>query len=140
MRQKLWPTILIVLGFLVAGSDPQGQSSGLRSSDVGAFVGTWVIAMTNPAGAQEVVRISDNGGMVAASVQLGRFPPSDVTGIIRDGDMLVLTTRRRENGQPIWVVMSLTLDGDTMNMAQMLERSQTIKRGSGKKQQGFLNF
>jgi lysophospholipid acyltransferase (LPLAT)-like uncharacterized protein len=50
--------------------------------------------------------------------------------------MLVLTTRRRENGQPIWVVMSVTLDGETMNMAQMLELSQTIKRGSGKKQQG----
>ena len=47
--------------------------------------------------------------------------------------MLVCTTRRLENGKPIWVIIALTLDGETMNMAQMLELSQTIKRGSGKK-------
>ena len=40
----------------------------------------------------------------------------------------------RENGAPIWAVISLIRDGDTMKTAQMLERSQTIKRGAGKKQ------
>ena len=30
--------------------------------------------------------------------------------------------------------MSLTIDGDTMKVAQMLERSETIKRGTGAKQ------
>jgi hypothetical protein len=132
MRQKMRLTIALVL--LVAGSELHGQTSRPQPSDMSAFVGTWVIAMTNPAGAQETVRISNNDGIIAASVQLGRFPPSEVTGIVKDGDLLVLTTRRRENGQPIWVVMSLTLDGETMNVAQMLELSQTIKRGSGKKQ------
>jgi len=97
-------------------------------------MGTWIITMTNPPGAQETVRIFDKSGMVAASVQLGRFPPSDATGIIKDGDMLVLTTRRRENGQPIWVVMALTVDADRMTLAQMLEHSETIKRGSGARQ------
>jgi hypothetical protein len=33
-------------------------------------------------------------------------------------------------------VVALTVDGDTMNMAQMLEFSQTIKRGSGRKDAG----
>jgi len=47
--------------------------------------------------------------------------------------MLVCITRRLENGKPIWVIIALTLDGETMNMAQMLELSQTIKRGSRKK-------
>ncbi|HEU0091151.1 MAG TPA: hypothetical protein VFS78_03515 [Vicinamibacteria bacterium] len=47
--------------------------------------------------------------------------------------MLVLTLTRFENGKPDRAVIALTLDGDTMNMAQMLEFSQTIKRGSGKK-------
>jgi hypothetical protein len=41
--------------------------------------------------------------------------------------------RLRENGAPIWAVISLTLAGDTMDIAQMLERSQTSKRGTGKK-------
>ena len=134
MRQKIRLTIVVAL--LVAGSKLDGQSSRPQSSEMSAFVGTWVITMTNPAGALETVRISNTDGVIAATVQLGRFPPSEVTGIVKDGDLLVLTTRRRENGQPIWVVMSLTLDGETMNMAQMLELSQTIKRGSGKKQQG----
>ena len=46
--------------------------------------------------------------------------------------MLVLTIshnaqpRMMENGAPIWAVISLTLEGDTMTTAQMLERSQTI--------------
>jgi hypothetical protein len=93
-----------------------------------------MISMTNPAGAQETVKIFEKDGIIAASVQLGKFPPSEVTGIVKDGDMLVFSTTRRENGQPIWVVMSLTLDGDTMKLAQMLEMSQTIKRGTGKKQ------
>ena len=48
--------------------------------------------------------------------------------------MLVLTTTLRGNGAPIWAVIALTLDGQTMNMAQMLERSQTIKRGAGHRQ------
>jgi len=47
--------------------------------------------------------------------------------------MLVLTLTRFENDKPDRAVITLTMDGDTMNMAQMLEFSQTIKRGSGKK-------
>ena len=46
----------------------------------------------------------------------------------------MLTTTLRENGQPIWVVISLKVEGDTMMLAQMMEQSQTIKRGSGRKQ------
>ena len=79
------------------------------------------------------MRISDQNGFVAATVQLGKFPPTPATGILKDGDMLVLTGTRLENGQPIRVVMSLLLDGDTMHPAQMLEASQTIKRGSGRR-------
>jgi hypothetical protein len=63
----------------------------------------------------------------------GRFPAIDATGILKDGDVLVLTLTRFENGKPDRAVVALTLDGETMNMSQMLEFSQTIKRGSGKK-------
>jgi hypothetical protein len=125
-------TALVLL--LVVGSAWGGQASSIPSSQATAFMGTWVINMTNPPGAQETVRILDKDGIVAASVQLGKFPPSDVTGIVKDGDILVFTTRRRENGNPIWVVMALTVDEDRMKMAQMLEQSQTIKRGTGARQ------
>jgi hypothetical protein len=49
------------------------------------------------------------------------------------GLCLAITLTRFENGKPDRAVIALTLDGNTMNMAQMLEFSQTIKRGSGKK-------
>ena len=54
--------------------------------------------------------------------------------MLQDGDALILTSTRFENGRPIRAVIALTLEGDTMKMAQMLEFSETIKRGSGKKE------
>ncbi len=132
MRQSILISVVPLL--LLFGSAAAGQGTTLPSSQAGAFMGTWAFTMTNPQGAHETVRISDKSGIVAASVQSGRMPPTDVSGILKDGDMLVLTVTRFENGKPDRAVISLTLDGETMNMAQMLEFSQTIKRGSGKKQ------
>ena len=130
MRRLLLLTLLAVA--LVSG--PASGAQGPKPSDVAPFLGTWVFMMSNPQGAQETVRIIDNNGAVAASVQAGRFPPINVSGIFYDGDVLVLTVTRFENGMPIRAVISLTRDGEEMKMAQMLENSQTIKRGSGKKQ------
>jgi len=56
--------------------------------------------MTNPQGSHQTVRIWDRNGVVAASLQIGQFPPNDVTGIVKDGGMLVLTTTLVENGKP----------------------------------------
>ena len=126
---------MVLIGVLCLVASVSGwQASTTNSSQATAFMGTWVIAMTNPQGATETVRIWDEKGVVAASVQSGKFPPINVTGILKDRDVLVLTLTRFENGKEDRAVVSLTLDGDTMNMAQMLEFSQTIKRGSGKKQ------
>lgn len=110
-----------------------GQTGDLKSSEAAAFIGTWALSMTEPAGALETVRIWDQKGVVRASVQSGRFPAISASGIMKDGDVLVVTLTRFENGKPDRAVVALTLDGDKMNMAQMLEFSQTIKRGSGKK-------
>jgi hypothetical protein len=40
------------------------------------------------------VRVWDNNGVVAASVQTRKFPPTNVTGILKDGDMVVLAISR----------------------------------------------
>ena len=118
------------------------QGSAPRSPDAATFIGTWAITMTEPLemkGSQNTVKIWDNNGAIAASFQTGKFPAREVTGIARDGGMLVLTVSHDakpsilENGVPIWAVLALTLQGDTMNVALMLERSQTINRGVGKK-------
>ena len=119
---------------LALGVTPANGQTVLKSADAAAFMGTWVFAMTNPQGDQETVRIVDKNGVVSASVQSGRFPPIEASGILKDGDMLVLTATRFENGRPIRAVISLTPNGDGMTMSQMLEFSETIKRGSGKRQ------
>ena len=140
-RRWLPMTALLVLIASVANGQP---SVALTPAQATTFLGTWVIDMTEPAAftGTHTVRIWERDGLVVASLQAGRTPYAiDATGIHRDGDMLVLTFSHDakpkpllENGAPIWAVISLTLDGDTMKVAQMLERSQTIKRGTGKKQ------
>ena len=138
MSHRQWLTMgaLVVVGTSAAS----GQASVPTPAQASAFMGTWVLAMTNPAGSQQTVRIWDKNGVIAASVQIGKFPPIDATGIIKDGDMLVLSISHDarpgllENGAPIWAVVALSLNGEIMEIAQMLERSQTIKRGTGKKQ------
>ena len=130
IRPRLWPTVAVLL--LLAAAAAVAQSVALKSSELAPFMGTWVFTMTNPQGSEQTVRIWDKNGGAGASLQIGKFPPNDITGILKDGDVLVLTTTLRENGAPIWAVIALTLDGQTMNMAQMLQFSQTIKRGSGK--------
>jgi hypothetical protein len=112
----------------------QAQPSGLSPAQVGAFLGTWTFAMTNPPNSEQTVRIVENNGAVTASLQVGKFPPNAVTGMVKDGDLLVLTTTVRENGVPIYSVVALKREGDRMNMAQLLENSQTVKRGTGTKQ------
>ena len=130
-------TLLLVL----VASSTRGQQSTVTPAQAAPFIGTWVLTMTEPEelkGSEQRITIANENGTLAASVQIGKSPPRAVTGIHKDGEMLVLTVNHQakfpilENGAPIWAVISLTLDGDTLHMAQMLERSRTIKRGSGK--------
>ena len=133
---RLWiPTLAV---FFSAGLAAGGQRLTVSSSQATAFIGTWVIDMTEAMRGTQTVRIWERNGAFAASV--GKSPAIEVTGIVKDGNMLVLTISRDgphpvlENGVPIWAVYALTLDGDTMKVALMLEQSQTIKRGIGKRQ------
>ena len=137
---------LLVAGLLViAAPGARGQSAApLNPADARPFLGVWVIEMTEPAEFKgtHTIRVWDDKGTVAASLQTNpKFPAIEATGVHRDGNMLVLTISHyakphplQENGMPIWAVVSGVVDGDTMKVALMLERSQTIKRGAGKRQ------
>jgi hypothetical protein len=137
--------LLVAALLVITAPGARGQSAApLSPADAKSFLGVWVIEMTEPAvfkGAH-TIRVWDNGGTVAASLQTNpNFPAIEATGVYRDGNMLVLTLSHhakphpmQENGMPIWAVVSAVVDGDTMKVAQMLERSQTIKRGAGNRQ------
>ena len=128
--------VLLMPGHRLATAQPR-QAESSKAED---FIGTWAVEMTEPMKGTQTVRIWERNGALAASVGNGTSQATDVTGIVRDGNMMVLTISRdgtrpiMENGVPIWAVYALTLEGGTMKVALMLERSQTIKRGFGKKQ------
>jgi hypothetical protein len=136
---------LVIGGLLaIAAAGVHGQVAPLTPANAKPFLGVWAIEMTEPAefNGTHTIRVWDNSGTVAASIQTNpKFPAIEATGIHRDGNMLVLTLSHnarphpmQENGMPIWAVVSAVADGDTMKVALMLERSQTIKRGAGKRQ------
>lgn len=143
MAHRRWPWVTALLVLMASSANGQG-SAALTPAQATPFLGTWVIEMTEPPEFKGThrFRILERNGIVVASLQTG--PASfaiEATGMHKDGDMLVLTFSHKanpkpmlENGAPIWGVISLSLDGDTMKVAQMLERSRTIKRGTGKKQ------
>ena len=136
-RRALVATLLVFVA-----SAASGQGSAPTPVQVTPFIGRWAIDMTEPAEFKgtQTLRIWEMNGVLAASFQIGNSPAREATGIFKDGNMLVVTISHEarppvlENGAPIWAVISLTLDGDTMKVAEMFERSQTIKRGTGKKQ------
>ncbi len=129
---RQWMTVAAVL--VSVGTSLSGQSATVASSEVNAFLGTWVINMTEPKGALETVRIRDNGGRAAATVQAQQFPPLACSDVAKMGKRLVLAATRFENGKPLQAIVILTIEGDTMNMIQELEGSTITKRGSGKRQ------
>ena len=134
-------TIAAGLVLRVTAALADGQGSRPPAAQAAVFTGTWAFTMTEPEalkGSQQTINVWERNGVVGGSLQVGKFPANEATGAFTDGDMLVLTLSHaagmRENGAPIWAVISLTRDGDTLTAAEMLERSQTIKRGVGKKQ------
>jgi hypothetical protein len=133
----MWRAFCIVgllFGFTIGAT---AQQSTVKAADARQFIGTWEFTMTNPAGGHETVRVWDNNGVLAATVQAGRFPPIPVSGILKDGDILVLTSTRFENGKPDRSIVAITPKDDGMTFAQMLEFSPDIKRGyaTGRKPQ-----
>jgi hypothetical protein len=138
--RSLWICVLLVF----AASESNGQELRLSPNEAKPFLGTWLIEMTEPAvfKGTHTVTIWERSGAAAASLQTNPNSPAiEATSIQRDDNMLVLTISHKakpgplmENGAPIWAVISLVLEDDTLKVAQMLERSQTIKRGTGKRQ------
>ena len=144
MTGKKWISMAGLLLLVAAGASGQGTVPTPAQAE--AFMGAWAVEMTEPPEfkSTQILRIWNRDGALAASVQSGKGPALEMAGIMKDRNMLVLTlsndTQRTflENGAPIWAVIAVTLEGDTIKVAQMLEKSRTIKRGIGTKMQAGL--
>jgi hypothetical protein len=88
IRMSSW--LMVTMTLLLAGAEGRGQSIGVNPLKRATSLALGV-RHDQPAGCQDTVRIVDRKGMTAASVQAGRFPPIDVSGVRKDGAMLVLT-------------------------------------------------
>lgn len=136
MTKRLSVTAVAVLGvMLMASPVVTGQASSLDSSEASAFMGTWVLTMETPRGANEqTVVIRDEGGKVAATLGGGRGGQIDISDIARDGESLVLAFERNFQGNAIDVVLTLSLDGEVINATQDIAGGQFSMTGSGKRQ------
>lgn len=136
MTKRLSVTAVAVLGvMLMASPVVTGQASPLDSSEASAFMGTWVLTMETPRGANEqTVVIRDEGGKVAATLGGGRGGQIDISDIARDGESLVLAFERNFQGNAIDVVLTLSLDGEVINATQDIAGGQFSMTGSGKRQ------
>jgi len=87
----LFRRAVLVAGLLaIAASAARGQSAPLNPANAKAFLGVWVIEMTEPAvfRGTHTIRVWDNGGVIAASLQTNpKFPAIEATGIHKDGNM-----------------------------------------------------
>ena len=143
---RMYAQAIVIVGMLTAGMLAATPQVAKIPSQAAAFLGTWTVTMTAPEemkGHVLTVRIWNKDGRLTASVQTApNAPASEATGVLSDGNMIVASIGHhaqrpmRENGAPIWVTFTLTLDGDSLRLAQTLERSATIKHGVGRKQQG----
>ena len=136
MTKRLSVTAVVVLGvMLMASPVVTGQASPLDSSEASAFMGTWVLTMETPRGANEqTVVIRDEGGKVAATLGGGRGGQIDISDIARDGESLVLAFERNFQGNAIDIVLTLSLDGEVINATQDIAGGQFSMTGSGKRQ------
>jgi hypothetical protein len=88
--------------------------------------------METPRGNNEqTVAVRDEGGNVAARLEDGRGGSIDVTDVAKDGESLVLSFSRNFQGNDI--VLTLSLDGDTMHATQDINDGMFSMTGSGSK-------
>ncbi len=93
MMVHRWLLMTVLLAFVSSGAS--AQSTAATAADATAFMGTWVINFTEPAAFKttQTVKIWNQNGVVAASIQTGNTA-QEVTGILKDANLLVLTINR----------------------------------------------
>jgi hypothetical protein len=73
---------ILALLFIFGVSTVRGQGATVTPQQAAPFMGTWVFTMTAPEhfkGSQQTVRVWEENGRIAASVQIGKFPANNVS-------------------------------------------------------------
>ncbi len=109
--------VAALLGVVVSPRAAWAQSQ-LDTSEAGAFLGSWTVALESDFGPIEFpLELKDEGGKVAAMVGIpdpagGAGPPVAVTDVSRSGEALVLNYEFDAEGQFVPVALFLTPNDD----------------------------
>ncbi len=119
-------------GLTVASA--QEAASDLDVAEASAFVGDWTLAMNSDQGPLDMsLSVKDVGGKVAAQIGSDFQATVMITKISKSEDKLVLTYDGDFEGQAFDVVVTLTPDGDTLDVAMDFAGGQFLLDGTGTK-------
>ena len=134
--RKLNPRMTLAFGLaaalIVAGAAAQ-EASDLAVADAAGYMGEWALTLETPRGTQEQgLALSEFGGKVVAELSGGRGGAVTITDIVKFEDDLVLKFERNMRGNTMDVTLTLSLDGDTLNVSQDIGGRFTMT-GTGEK-------
>ena len=124
--------LVVVAGLAWVGSlVAQEEASSLNASE--AFMGSWVLSMETPRGTNEQnLSITNVDGKVVAELSGGRGSSVTINDISKSDESLVLKFERSFRGNSRPVVLTLSLDGETLNVNQ--DMGQFNMSGTGKRE------
>ena len=126
--------VLVCLASLAwTGSLVAQEAPSLNASEAEAFLGTWVLTMETPRGTNEQnLSVTDVYGKVVAELSGGRGGSVTISDISKSEESLVLKFEGSFRGNARPVVLTLSLDGETLKVNQ--DMGQFSMSGTGKKQ------
>ena len=141
LGRRILRTVVTVGAMLLVASawsgftaSAQEAASDLDIAEAGAFVGDWTLAMNSDQGPLDMsLSVKDVGGKVAAQIGSDFQATVAITKISKSGDKLVLTYDADFEGQVFDVVVTLTPDGDKLDVAMDFAGGQFLLDGTGTK-------
>ena len=117
-------------GLTVASA--QEAASDLDITEASAFVGDWTLSM-NGGTLDMRLSVKDVGGKAAAQISSDIAADQMITKISRSGDKLVLSYESDFEGQAFDVVVTLTPNGDNLDVTIDFAGGQFVMDGTGTK-------
>ena len=119
LKTGRWMIALGLTAAIFAPSTAAQEASTLDVADAAGYLGEWTLSLDTPRGAREqTLTLSDVAGKVSAELSGGRGGAMAITDITKSDGGLVLRFERSMRGNTMGVTMTLSLDGETLNVSQ----------------------
>ncbi|HAK56032.1 MAG: hypothetical protein QF463_15295 [Vicinamibacterales bacterium] len=119
VKTRRWTIALGLTAAIFAGTTAAQEASTLDVADATGYIGKWALSLETPRGTREQsLTLSDVAGKVSAELSGGRGGAMTITDITKSDRGLVLRFERNMRGNAMDVTMTLSLDGETLNVSQ----------------------